>query len=43
MKTQADIDNGHRICPVGVAPVKPAAFVMFRDRSLDRVGEESMG
>jgi phage tail sheath protein FI len=28
--TQNDIDNGRLICEVGVAPVKPAEFVIFR-------------
>jgi hypothetical protein len=28
--TQADIDNGRLICIIGVAPVKPAEFVIFR-------------
>lgn len=28
--TQNDIDNGRMICLVGVAPVKPAEFVIFR-------------
>ena len=28
--TQDDIDNGHLICVIGVAPVKPAEFVIFR-------------
>jgi len=28
--TQADIDNGRLICLVGVAPVRPAEFVIFR-------------
>jgi phage tail sheath protein FI len=28
--TQGDIDNGRLICLVGVAPVKPAEFVIFR-------------
>lgn len=28
--TQDDIDNGRLICLVGVAPVKPAEFVIFR-------------
>lgn len=28
--TQNDIDNGRLICLVGVAPVKPAEFVIFR-------------
>lgn len=28
--TQNDLDNGRLICEVGVAPVKPAEFVIFR-------------
>jgi hypothetical protein len=28
--TQDDIDNGRLICKIGVAPVKPAEFVIFR-------------
>ncbi len=28
--TQADIDNGRLICLVGVAPIQPAEFVIFR-------------
>jgi phage tail sheath protein FI len=28
--TQGDIDNGRLICLIGVAPVKPAEFVIFR-------------
>ena len=28
--TQDDIDNGRLICEIGVAPVKPAEFVVFR-------------
>jgi len=28
--TQADIDNGRLIVQVGIAPVKPAEFVIFR-------------
>jgi hypothetical protein len=28
--TPADIDNGKMICMIGVAPVKPAEFVIFR-------------
>ena len=28
--TQADIDAGRLICIIGVAPVKPAEFVIFR-------------
>jgi phage tail sheath protein FI len=28
--TQNDLDNGRLICLVGVAPVRPAEFVVFR-------------
>ena len=28
--TQADIDNGRLICIIGIAPVKPAEFVIFQ-------------
>ena len=28
--TQDDIDNGRLICYVGIAPVKPAEFVIIR-------------
>jgi uncharacterized protein len=28
--TQNDIDNGRLICEIGVAPVKPAEFIIFR-------------
>ena len=28
--TQEDIDNGRLVCVIGVAPVKPAEFVIFR-------------
>jgi hypothetical protein len=28
--TQNDIDNGRLICEIGVSPVKPAEFVIFR-------------
>jgi hypothetical protein len=28
--TQGDIDNGRLICEIGVAPVRPAEFVVFR-------------
>lgn len=28
--TQEDIDNGYLVCMIGVAPVKPAEFVIFR-------------
>ena len=28
--TQDDIDNGRLICEIGIAPVRPAEFVVFR-------------
>jgi phage tail sheath protein FI len=28
--TQNDIDNGRLACVIGIAPVKPAEFVIFR-------------
>jgi phage tail sheath protein FI len=28
--TQDDLDNGRLVCVVGVAPLKPAEFVIFR-------------
>jgi uncharacterized protein len=28
--SQAEIDNGQLICLIGIAPVKPAEFVIFR-------------
>jgi len=28
--TQDDIDNGRLVCLVGMAPAKPAEFVIFR-------------
>jgi hypothetical protein len=28
--TQNDIDNGRLICEIGVAPLRPAEFVIFR-------------
>jgi phage tail sheath protein FI len=28
--SQDDIDNGRLICVIGIAPVKPAEFVIFR-------------
>ena len=36
--TQDDIDNGRLICLIGIAPVKPAEFVIFRiqQKTLDR-------
>ncbi len=37
--TQDDIDNGRLICVIGIAPVKPAEFVIFRiqQKTLDTV------
>lgn len=35
--TQDDIDNGRLICEVGVAPLRPAEFVLFRIEQ--RIGE----
>jgi phage tail sheath protein FI len=36
--TQDDIDNGRLICLIGIAPVKPAEFVIFRiqQKTLDQ-------
>jgi uncharacterized protein len=36
--TQDDIDNGRLICEIGIAPVKPAEFVIFRiqQKTLDQ-------
>ncbi|WP_348063300.1 hypothetical protein [Roseateles sp.] len=36
--TQNDLDNGRLVCLVGVAPLKPAEFVIFRvgQRTADR-------
>ena len=36
--TQADLDNGRLICVIGIAPVKPAEFVIFRiqQKTLDQ-------
>ena len=28
--TQDDINNGRLVCVIGIAPVKPAEFVIFR-------------
>ena len=28
--TQNDLDNGRLVCLIGVAPLKPAEFVIFR-------------
>jgi phage tail sheath protein FI len=30
MMTQDDIDNGRLICVIGIAPIKPAEFIIFR-------------
>ncbi|NVD97963.1 phage tail sheath subtilisin-like domain-containing protein [Massilia sp. BJB1822] len=38
--TQADIDNGRLVCAVGVAPVKPAEFVIIRIGLKTAVAEE---
>jgi uncharacterized protein len=35
--TQDDIDNGRLICYIGIAPVKPAEFVIFR------IGQKTAG
>ena len=34
--TQDDIDNGRLICLVGVAPVRPAEYVIFRITQMTR-------
>lgn len=39
--TQDDIDNGRLICEIGVAPVKPAEFVIFR--ITQKTSEQSAG
>jgi phage tail sheath protein FI len=36
--TQDDIDNGRWMCLIGVAPIRPAKFVMFR---IGQSGEEA--
>lgn len=38
--TQDDIDNGRLICVIGIAPVKPAEFVIFRiqQKTLEATG-----
>ena len=38
--TQTDIDNGRLICVIGVAPVKPAEFVIIRIGLFTAHGEE---
>ncbi len=35
--TRADIDNGRLVCAIGVAPLKPAEFVIFR------IGQKTLG
>ena len=37
--TQNDIDNGRLICEIGIAPVKPAEFVVFRISQTTAGGE----
>lgn len=37
--TQSDIDNGRLICVIGVAPVKPAEFVIIRIGLTTRTAE----
>ncbi len=37
--TQDDIDNGRLICQIGIAPVKPAEFVIFRITQKTAAGE----
>ena len=41
--TQADIDNGKLICVIGIAPVKPAEFVIFRIGQWDGGSEVDEG
>ena len=37
--TQDDLDNGRLICQIGIAPVKPAEFVIFRITQKTATGE----
>jgi hypothetical protein len=39
--TQDDIDNGRLICLIGIAPVKPAEFVIFRIQQMTRESQTS--
>lgn len=39
--TQDDIDNGRLICEIGIAPVKPAEFVIFRITQKTASGSEA--
>ena len=41
--TQADIDTGKLICVIGIAPVKPAEFVIFRIGQWDGGSEVDEG
>ena len=43
--TQDDIDNGRLVCVIGVAPVKPAEFVIFRisQKTADAAGGAAEG
>jgi phage tail sheath protein FI len=41
--TQDDIDNGRLICVIGVAPAKPAEFVMFKITHRTAGAEETRG
>ena len=38
--TQNDLDNGRLVCLIGVAPLRPAEFVIFRigQKTLDVAG-----
>jgi phage tail sheath protein FI len=38
--TEDDINNGRLICTIGVAPVKPAEFLIFRisQKTLEQTG-----
>ena len=35
MRPHDDIDNGQLICEIGIAPFKPAEFVIFRIQAKD--------
>ena len=41
--TADDLDNGRLICDIGVAPVKPAEFVIFRIHQRTRNAVEKKG
>ena len=38
--TQDDIDNGRLIVLVGIAPLRPAEFVVFRIGHVDRLSDD---